>query len=132
MSYTIEISINIMKFSNITSIEEDITNIALEHDCKKIYNYSDTENYSKVKRNHLIISCNFEDNIIDFSNFIKEIKRIKNLHIESIFEEDKCKLIYASSYYLNSIEKEFAENYKKFKKERKYSFDEEIILQSYN
>jgi hypothetical protein len=73
---------------------------------------------------------NFDDNeIFNCAQFIKKIKQITGLYIECIYEDTLlCKLIYASQYYLTNIDKEKVVLYNKFKRERSYSNNEEMIL----
>ena len=62
---------------------------------------------------------------------IKSIKNTHGIHIECIYEdENKCKLIYASNYYLKQIDKSCVIIYNKFKRERSLSDNEKIILAS--
>jgi hypothetical protein len=59
----------------------------------------------------------------------KTIKKINGLHIECIYEDTLlCKLIYASQYYLKTIDKDKVIIYNKFKRERGYSDNENMIL----
>ena len=83
----------------------------------------------KLSRNHCILAVNFESQEIqNCSKFIKSVKQIKETYIESVYEENDSKLIYASPYYLKIIDKGSVDNYKKFKRERSYSEDEIMIL----
>jgi hypothetical protein len=85
------------------------------------------EGGTKISRNHCIMVIHFEDDeIMNFAKFIGKIKRLKETHIESVYETD-FKLIYASNYYLSTMEKGCMENYKRNRRDRGYS-DGEIIL----
>jgi hypothetical protein len=83
-----------------------------------------------MNRNHCIIIINFEDDqIFNCAEFIKTIKKINGLHIECIYEDTLiCKLIYASQYYLKNIDKDKVVTYNKFKRERGYSDNENMLL----
>jgi hypothetical protein len=86
------------------------------------------ENNLARNRNHIIYVFMFDENDIkELENFIKEIRKIKNTYIESLYEENiSCKLIYASSYYLTTIDKDKVIMYKKRK--RSYSEDETTLI----
>ena len=66
----------------------------------------------------------------NFTSFIKIIKRIKDIYIECIYEDIIiCKLIYASPYYLKTMNKSNVILYKEFKKEEgKHTENEKMIL----
>jgi hypothetical protein len=74
---------------------------------------------------------NFDnDALFHCSAFLKSIKKMKQLFIECIYEDDlACKLIYASKYYqTNKMEKDKVMMYNKFKRERSLSDNEKMIL----
>lgn len=133
MGYNIEISFDISKHNNITDIKTEITNLALDYNCENYYYYNcEYDESHKFPRNHYIIAVEFNDNnIFDCSNFLKLIKKQPGIHIECIYEDEndiKCKLIYASKYYLKQIDKSCVIVYNKFKRERSHSDNEKIIL----
>ena len=131
MGYNIEISINMLKHTNLSELKKNITDFALDSNCDHYYYLYEMEGRCKIPRNHCIIVINFDDNeIFNCSLFLKNIKKIKDLHIECIYEDDiVCKLIYASQYYLSTVEKDKVIKYNKFKRERSLSDNEKIILQ---
>jgi hypothetical protein len=79
-------------------------------------------------RNHHILVFIFDDNDVkNLEHFIKELKKYKNVYIECLYEDNiTCKLIYASQYYLSTIDKDKVIMYKKRK--RAYSDDENMLL----
>jgi len=130
MGYNIEVSIDISKNPNLTQVKGDIIDFAFELNCEHYYYLFEMEGGCKFKRNHCIIIINFDDDhITECSTFFKTIKKMKNVHIECVYEDDVvCKLIYASSYYLTTIEKDKVTKYTKFKRERSYSDNETMII----
>lgn len=97
MTYTIELSYNINKYGN--EIKNTIIENAEYYQCKNHNCLYEFEGHKQTKRSHCIISIIFsDDNINKMIEFIKMIKRNKNIYIELIFN-DNNKIIYASSYY---------------------------------
>ncbi len=71
--------------------------------------------------------------MFDCSTLVKKLKKMTDLHIECIYEDSIiCKLIYASKYYLSNIERENVIKYNKFKRERGFSDNENMILDQLN
>ena len=81
-----------------------------------------------------IFNLSFENNEIkNMTICINEIRNIKKINLDCIFEENtNYRLIYASKYYLQTIEKDSVSNYKKFHRERSYSETDTLILNSIN
>jgi len=136
MVYTIEISFSILKQQiNISQTKSNIITLAQDYKCVKYYDYFEMDNINNnTKRNHNIIVINFNDEnndqMTNFTSFIKIIKRIKDIYIECIYEDIIiCKLIYASPYYLKTMNKSNVILYKEFKKEEgKHTENEKMIL----
>jgi len=132
MGYTIEISFDMTKHAHVRNLQETITGLALDFDCDHYYYIYDMDGTVKVPRNHCIIAVQFnDDKLFVCANFIREMKKIPNVYIECIYEDDiLCKLIYASKLYLKNIDKGCVTVYNKFKRERAYSDSESIVLDS--
>lgn len=132
MGYNIEVSIDIVKNGNFSTIKREIADNAIDYECDHYYYLYDIEGGTKHKRNHCIIIINFTDeNIFYCAEFIKFIKKQKEwtVHVECIYEDDiQCKLIYASSCYQKKMNKEGVIKYNKFKRERSHSDNEKILL----
>lgn len=132
MGYNIEISFNILKHKTVTNMKDVIRNIALEHGCNEIYDFYEMENETRYtpNRNHYIIcvsfynSCenynsgvsntniNTNTNIVRLLRFIEKVKKMRGYHIECIYTNDiPCNIIYASSYYLTTMDKQNAKDY---------------------
>jgi hypothetical protein len=130
MGYNVEVAFDMIKHSNVSEMKEKISSFALDFDCDHYYYQYEMINNAKMNRNHCIIIINFEDDqIFNCAEFIKTIKKINGLHIECIYEDTLiCKLIYASQYYLKNIDKDKVVTYNKFKRERGYSDNENMLL----
>jgi hypothetical protein len=130
MGYNIEVAISVINNTNLSEIKKNITDMALDYNCEHYYYLYDYQGNCKQERNHCIIVINFDDEfIIDCANLLKILRKMKNLHIECIYEDNTvCKLIYASKYYLSLIERENVVKYNKFKRERGFSDNENMLL----
>ena len=131
MGYTVEVSINLRIHTNISELKREISDLALHLNCDHyyyLYEMSDTEKYP---RSHCIIVVNFQDEeIFHCATFLKTLKKMKDLHIECIYDDEiACNLLYASKYYLSTIEKDKAIKYSKNKRERSLSENDKIILE---
>jgi len=131
MGYNIEVSIDLLRHTNISEVKKTISDSALDYECNYYYYLYEMDGGSKIPRNHCIMVINFGDEqIFNCADFLKLIKKMKNLHIECIYEDViVCKLIYASQYYQTTMEKDKAIKYNKFKRERSLSDNEKIILE---
>jgi len=131
MGYNIEVSINMMKHPNVSEIKREITDFALELNCDHYYYIYEVENKIRIPRNHIIIVVNFDDSeIFNCAHFLKTIKKMKNLHIECIYDDEiACNLLYASQYYLSTVEKDKVIKYNKNKRERSLSDNDKTILE---
>jgi hypothetical protein len=58
------------------------------------------------------------------------LKKMKDLHIECIYDDEiACNLLYASQYYLTTIEKDKVIKYNKNKRERSLSDNDKTVLE---
>jgi len=117
-----------LKHCSVSEIETVIINLATKYSCISYYSITEMENSLYRNRNHIVFVISFDESNIKFlESFIKEIKKIRNIYIESLYEEDiKCKLIYASQHYLSTIDKDKVLMYNKRK--RAYSEDETLLV----
>jgi hypothetical protein len=70
-----------------------------------------------------------DDEVFNCSKFLKTVKKMKDLHIECIYEDSLiCKLIYASQFYQTKMDREKVTKYNKFKRERSLSDNEKLLL----
>ena len=113
MTYLIELSYNLSKNTSlnqtISTLLDKAENCRLEHFYK---NYEYMGKNRRIIRNHCILTFMFEEHIELVSEFIRFVKKIKTINIESVsYDNAIFKLIYASKKYLNFMEKEFALKY---------------------
>ena len=132
MEYSIEISFNIEKQKNVTYMKAKLTDIAKAYSGYNIYAIHDIQGtrHGNVDRNHCIISVTFcDNNIKNCVKFIKQIKKLRNYTIESIYKSSGTyKLLYASSVYLKSLSKEQSVEYTKEKSTKTYTHNEYLLL----
>jgi hypothetical protein len=130
MGYNIEISVDMVKHPDFSRFKYDIVDFALDSGCEHYYYLYEMENCGQRKRNHCIIVVNFsDDEVFNCSKFLKTVKKMKDLHIECIYEDSLiCKLIYASQFYQTKMDREKVTKYNKFKRERSLSDNEKLLL----
>jgi hypothetical protein len=130
MGYNIEISVDMAKHPDFSRFKSEIVDFALDSGCDHYYYLYEMEGGGQRKRNHCIIVVNFnDDEIFSCSNFLKRIRKMKELHIECIYEDSLiCKLIYASQFYQTKMDREKVTKYNKFKRERSLSENERLLL----
>ena len=127
--YNVEISINLLKETTSSTIESVVREIAEQNECNHIYSYSETDGTSKIPRYHYIIVVNFsKNNLENFVNFIKYMKKYSKVHIECIYNDTTSNLIYGSGYYLKTIGKQNAKIYKMFIKNKNFTEEDAYIL----
>jgi hypothetical protein len=107
-----------------------IINLALENGCNSWYDDFEFINSPHNLRTHTVITVNFYNYDIDqIVKFLKIIKVIKGLYIETIYDDDNNNFLFASKYYLTQMmDKHLSNKYKVNKRERSYSEDDTIIL----
>jgi len=129
MGYSIEISVNMLKETKFSEIENTIHSVARSYKCDNIYTLTEEDGTLKIPRYHCIYVVNFlDDNIDNLIKFIKFIKTYKSTHIECVYNNDFYKLLYASSYYLKNINKELSNTYKQFIKDNQFTPMENKLL----
>ena len=130
MGYNIEISVDMAKHPDFSRFKSEIVDFALDSGCDHYYYLYEMEGGGQRKRNHCIIVVNFnDDEIFNCSKFLKKIRKMKELHIECVYEDSiVCKLIYASQFYQTKMDREKVTKYNKFKRERSLSDNEKLLL----
>ena len=130
MGYNIEVSFNTLKHTCVTETRDMIMNLALENGCDSCYDTFEFINDQYETRNHVVITVIFQEyNINEIVKFLKIIKEIKGICIESIYDDNIEKLLFASQYYLTQMmDKNLVDKYKVNKRKRSYSEDDTIIL----
>ena len=133
MGYNIEISVNLLKETKFTEMEEMIEETAKFYNCESVYSFSEEDGTQKIPRYSCVYVIHFfEDNFDNFIEFIRIMKNNCRGYIECVYNNHMFKLIYASSYYLKNIDKDVSQKYKNYIKDRKFSFDETAVLQTLN
>lgn len=128
-----EVSFNILKNKNVSELEHFLISLAKENKSSLSYSTIEMDNSTFMQRNHNVITSIFKDeNSKDLVKYIKTIKKIKGIYIESIYHEDTNELIYASNYYLTIMDKILSKNYQLNKRKRSYSEDETIMMEELN
>ena len=132
MGYNIEVSFNILKNSSVTELQAIVRNLAEECGCESFYEDYEYETNTQFKRNHCIMIVNFQDkNSINLLHFLRFIRSKEGLFLESIYDEDTRTILYASQYYVTQkMNKSNAKVFKREKRERSYSDDENMILKT--
>ena len=85
-----------------------------------------------MKRNHYVLTFFFETSQELVAKFIKFIKSENNIYIESIYDDNNHELLYASSKYLNMMEKECVKAYLNNKKKGIFKEKYSIIINQIN
>jgi len=130
MGYSIEVSFDILKNSSVSELKSNVIQLANECGCKYYYDIYEFEKNTQFRRAHCVLNLNFEETTTNFLvEFLRKIKKSEEIYIESIFEDDTNKLLYASKYYLTQkMDKGIAKNFKANRRERSYSEDDKMIL----
>jgi hypothetical protein len=127
MGYSIEVSFNVIKNSNLSKVVQDY---AEECCCDSFYEDYEFENKTQFQRRHCVLTAKFSlGKIFLLLEYLKYIKQIEGLHLESIYDEDINILLYASHYYLTQqMDKISSKKFHLEKRKRSYSEDETMIL----
>jgi len=135
MTYCIEISFNNL---NNNELINTIKYYAYFYNCYNFYicndDYIDNEYNKKpiqfvLKNNNYIEIYFLKNDIINCIQFLRVIKQLKNIFIQSVFDNNINKLIYANYYYLSKLNKFNIHNYKQFIKNNIFSNNEIKLLQ---
>jgi hypothetical protein len=117
MGYNIEISVNMLKETKFSEVENTIQYMAEFYNCDNIYSFTEEDGINFV-----------DDNFDNLIKFLKFIKKHKSSYIECVYENDVFKLLYASSFYLNNADKELSKKYKQFIKDKNFTPNETKLL----
>jgi len=129
MGYNVEISVNMLKETKFSEVEKTIQGIAEFYSCDNIYSFNEEDGTIKIPRYHCIYVIYFADeNLDNLVKFLKFIKKHKISYIECLYENDVYKLLYASSFYLKSLDKELSRKYKQFIKDKNFTPNESKLL----
>ena len=133
MAYQIEISFNLKKRGNLTETKNLIINKANKFESNRYYENFEMACVNRtMKRNHYVLTFFFETSQELVAKFIKFIKSENNIYIESIYDDNNHDLLYASSKYLNMMEKECVKAYLNNKKKGIFKEKYSIIINQVN
>lgn len=128
MGYDIELSIH-----NLNSNNSELEHIkVLSENCNCIYFKENIEydNNVKIKRIYKLVSIQFDDT--DFSKviyFIHQIKKVKGVKLETIFNNDSNSLIFGSKYYITQLlDKKAVSDFEYRRQTRSYSETDALLL----
>lgn len=122
--YNIDVSFDILR-NSVSKMQLNIETTGKKNDCKYFYTTTEMEKNNKIYRNHQVTTLEF-DSYKNVINFIKEMRKNKKVHIESIYNESTNKMLYSSLYYKTIIQKIEARE----KRDRSYS-EEDILIINY-
>ena len=129
MGYNIEISVNLLKVTKFSEIENTIRCVAKSYNCNNIYVITEDDGTIKIPRYQCIYVVNFlDENFENLIKFLKFIKKYKSSYIECIYDNDIYKLLYASSFYLKTVDKDLSKKYKQFIKDKNFTPNESKLL----
>ena len=133
MGYTIELSFNIWKNANVSTLKSQIETFAWNHKCDDCYFIFEMDEKHPRERNHCIVVIEFDEeqikNIVQFVNDI--INNKTEFYIESIHRNEtlsKNTIIHASPHYLTLMNYESKKKYKEMRKKRDYTTNDYLIL----
>ena len=132
MGYNVDGAVNMNKETKFSEIESTIKDIAKYYDYNNIYSISEEDRTKKVLRYHYVFVINFlDENFESFIKFLKYMKNYKHSYIECIYTNDIYKLLYASSYYLKSVDKDVEKRYKKFINDKIFTENEHLLVKEF-
>ena len=132
MGYNVDVAVNMNKETKFSEIESTIKDIAKYYDYNNIYSISEEDGTKKVLRYQYVFTINFlDENFESFIKFLKYMKNYKKSYIECIYTNDEYKLLYASSYYLKSIDKDFRKRYKNFINNNIFTENENLLVKEF-
>ena len=105
MSYTVEVSFDLRKRTQVSTFSAQVEELARAYDCSAYYDFYECEGRGRiVDRNHCVFVSEYEGEE-DAAAFIGKVKRLPYLHVESVYQEGgKYVLIHASPKYLRKMD----------------------------
>ena len=132
MTYLIELSYNLSKNTNLNETINKLLKKAAMCRLENFYkNYEFMGKNRKIIRNHCVLTFIFEEHMELVSEFIRFVKKLKVINIESVsYDNTVFKIIYASKKYLNFMEKEFALKYIKDRRNGNLFQQDSILMKT--
>jgi hypothetical protein len=132
MGYQLELSINLLKETKFSDIEKTISDAAYFYECCHLYYNSEEDGTKKIPQYQCIFVIHFLDNKFDnFIKFVNFVKHYKPSVIECIYDNETHKLVYASAYYLQHIDKSISKRYKQYILNKLFTPNESKLLQEF-
>ena len=128
MGYEIDLMINdindTLKCSNVITICE-------AHNCEYYYVSTEYDNQLKHKKLYTLINVTFDISFANLGHFLVQIKKLKKVQFQTIYDNSTNTLIYGSQYYLTNLSnKPFSnDDYKYRRSTRSYSENDAAILE---
>lgn len=132
MGYNIEVSFNVLKNGSVTKLLEEVKECAEECFCEDFYEDYEFENKRQFQRRHCLISVRFpQEKLNNMIEFLNRIKKNIGIYVELIYDENSNSILYASQYFITQkMDKYVAKDFKRQKRNRSYSDDENMILKA--
>ena len=132
MGFLLELSLDTKKNSNISQLKNILVEEALKNKCEiYFFNYEFMGKNRNIYRHHFILTFIFEENEELVANFVRYVKKNhrRSVKVESLFFEICIyEIMYASTKYLNMMDKGKAKDYlEKRKSNNLYKQDSVII-----
>lgn len=127
----IELSFLLYKVVSLRNIQETIQSTIDKYNIENYYFDFEIEDNKRIEQKGLY-TVHFEENklnTLEIVSFLRRIKTIPNVYLECVYRDNiSCDIIYASKFYLKSMEKVYHEKYIDNKKKRAYSETEFELL----
>ena len=144
MGYEIEISLELRKNkknknnnnnNTLNAVINGSIELAENNECERHFIFSEYDcdgvvRRTKKKDSQVLVFCFKDEKFTEMSNFLKGVieKYKKRICIESIYEVEKHNLIYASPYYISSMDIDNKDDYKHRRTTRAFSDTDYYIL----
>ena len=123
MGYSLEVSYDLMKHPG--PILSDIKELASKYGCDAAYEHYEMSGNMKHIKQSCIITIIFSDDLLsECAKLLAQLKKMKQVHIESFYTTETCKLLYASKGYLRNVEGYQAIDYQTNTRQRERSYSE--------
>jgi hypothetical protein len=128
MGYTIEISFDMRKQLCNETIRRELIIKSESLNCDEVYWTYEIEGDTTIRRNHCIVTTTFQT-IDSLIRYIRYVKSISNYYVESLYTtEIQPYMLYASRYYLKSMDKTKRGEYREKRKNRLWKEEEAKII----
>lgn len=123
MGYSLEVSYDIVKHPG--PILSDIKELASKYGCDAAYEHYEMSGNMKHSMRQCIITILFSDDLLsECAKLLTQLKKIRQIRIDSFYTTESCKLLYASKGYLRNIESYQAIDYQTNTRQRERSYSE--------